>query len=165
MPSMTNFRLADLNLNYKLREILEDNGFTSSQYQVIDSYPNNIDWDASQVWPTVSVTIEGFFGRDVELGSGQWTTLHFAIDVFAKNDSQRDDLTYTIWKQLNEKSFTFYDFNSGFPTTVGDYSGITTIGDYNIENLTSIVIPPPAQTNIVGERHHALLDGLLLLSN
>ena len=40
MSNMSLLRLADLSLIYKIYDILHDNGFSSSQYRVIDGYPN-----------------------------------------------------------------------------------------------------------------------------
>lgn len=164
MPSMQLMRIADLNLNYKIQEIMEDNGFTSGTYRVYDGYPNEQDLKTSNIWPTIVVEIQNMFGRNVELGSRQWPTFQVIIDVLARTDSQRDDITYLLWNSLNEISFTLYDFNSGFPSTVGDYSGITTLGDWEIGNLTSINLEP-IYPGIIGEQHHAMLDGVLYLPN
>ncbi len=165
MPSLTLLRLVDLNLNYKVREIIENNGYSSSQYRVIDGYPNSIDLTTDELWPTVSIEMDSLFGRDVEIGSEQWPGSQFSIDIFARTDSQRDDLTYLIWKELNESYYALYDFNVSFPTDVGDYSGIPSLGQWYIDNLTSINLNPPQGTIIEGEKHHALMDGLIYMPN
>ena len=165
--SMQKPRLADLNLVYKMHDIMLANGFTATRYKVLDSYPDMIDLDTDNIWPTVVVEMGPFFGRDVEIGSSQWPAMMFFIDILAKTDGQRDDLSYLIWNTLNEGNFTFYDFNSGFPTIGAsvDYSGITTIGQFVAENLSITPLDPPGLTNIDGEKHHSIIDGIMLLSN
>jgi len=165
MPSMSNLRLVDLCLNYKVQELMEDNGFASTQYRVVDGYPNSIDLKTGELWPTISIEMDSLFGRDVEMGSEQWPGCQFSIDIFAKTDSQRDDLSYIMWKEFNEKYYTLYNFNIAFPTVLGTYTGIPSLGEWYIDNLTSINLSPPDGTVLVGEKHHALLDGLIYLPN
>jgi len=164
---MTLMRLADLNLVYKVIEVMEANGFVNGKYQVIDGYPNEIDLAAMNVWPTLSVEINSLYGRDVELGSKQWPGCQVAIDVFAKTDSQRDDIGYLLWNTLNEGSYVLYDFNTGFPSTASgvSYSGITPIGDWSLDQMTIFNLDSPSDTIVEGEKHHSLVDGILLLPN
>lgn len=160
-------RLVDLNLVYKIQELMEDYGFQNGEYNVVDGYPNFADSRTSLIWPTISVEISGLWGRDVELGSGQWPAFQVAIDIFANTDSQRDEIAYMLWNNLNEENFTLYDFNIDFPSSVGDYSGISaynSTADYYIAQL-SVTVLSPIDSNIEGERHRALLDGIIYLPN
>jgi len=50
MPSMQLPRVADQNVIYKIREIMENNGFTDGKYQVIDGFPNEVDFDSNSIW-------------------------------------------------------------------------------------------------------------------
>ena len=165
MPNMGLYRLADLNLNYKVQEILENYGFTSGKYKVYDGYLNELDLNTNHIWPTVTIEMGDLVGRNVELGSKPWKTLFFAIDVYARTDSQRDDVMNVLWDELNDTIFTLYDFNDGFPSSVGDYSGLTTIGSYSIEEVTGRPLIPPEGESVIGEKHHSILDGILYLSN
>lgn len=167
MPTMTPLRLGDLNLIYKIIDTMESNGFVNGRYQVIDGFPNELDLENTHIWPTISVEVEGMFGRSIELGSNQWPGCQVAIDVFAKTDSQRDDIGYILWKELNEGSFTLYDFNTGFPSTAGgvNYTGITVIGDWGMDQMSIFHLSSPPDTNVDGEKHHSVLDGVLLLPN
>lgn len=158
---MTLYRLASLNLIYKIKEIMENNGFAN--YDVIEGYPNVLDENTAFTWPTIAIELDQFFGRDVEIGSNQWGGAKFTVDIFANTDSQRDDVSYIIWHSLNENYSILYDFNSGFPTVVGDYSGISTIGDWYTDKLTIFRIPPVVNSQVIGEKHHGLIDGVLLL--
>jgi len=165
MPNMQLPRVADMNVIYKIREIMENNGFTSGKYQVVDGFPNESKLERGMIWPTIAVEIQLVFGKDVELGSEQWPALQISIDVLAKTDSQRDDIAYLIWRTMNEEIYTFYDFNSGFPVAVGNYAGITTNGDWSLDNMTITNLTPPNKTTVDGLQHHAFIDGLLHLPN
>lgn len=160
-------RLTDLNLIYKIREIMESSviGFSSANYRAIDGYPNELDLKTGAKWPTITVEIDSLFGRDVEIGSNKWPALQVSIDVFARTDSQRDDLTYSLWKQLNEQRFTLYDFNSAFPAVLGDYTGIPSLGEYSMSDLSVFNLTPPEDTIIEGLKHHSLIDGIIYLPN
>ena len=165
MPNMQLPRLADMNLNYKIQEIMENNGFSSGTYKVYDGYPNESDLKTSNVWPTIVVELKTIFGRNVELGSDQWPGIQVIISVLGRTDSMRDDVAYLLWKALNEVSFTLYDFNTGTPASLGNYAGVTSIGDWEIGSLTISNLEPLSDTNIIGERHNAMLDGILYLPN
>jgi len=120
---------------------------------------------SNSIWPTVTVEIQLVFGKDVELGSEQWPAMQILVDVLAQTDSQRDDIAYLVWRTMNETIYLFYDFNSGFPATVGDYSGINVVGNWTIDNMTIANLTPPDKTTVRGLQHHALIDGILHLPN
>jgi len=164
MPNMSLLRLAHLSIIYKIEEIIEANGWVSGNYRVVDGYPSESELRDPIIWPTVSVGVGQLFGRDVELGSKVWPTFTIAIDVFAITDSQRDDLSYILWNELNENSYNLYDFNSAFPTILGDYTGIPVLGNYGVSKLTITPFDPEDST-IEGLNHHSMIDGLLLLPN
>lgn len=165
MPNMQLARVADQNVVYKIREIIESLGFSSGDYQVIDGFPNESDLQDDMIWPTITVELKFIYGKDVELGSEQWPAAQILIDVLAKTNSQRDDISYTIWRTMNEEIYSFYNFNSGFPVAVGDYTGINNVGNWTIDNMTVTILTPPDKTTIEGLKHHALIDGLLHLPN
>ncbi len=162
--SITKYRLALLNAVYKIKEILLANSIYP-QCTIVEGYPTEVDLKSTLTWPIISVEIDGFYGRDVELGSAAWPTCQLVIDIFAKTDSQRDDLGYILWDGLREDTFTFYDFNSGFPVSMVDYSGILNNGDWYVENLTINKIIPVSNTVIEGEKHHSVIDGIIYLPN
>lgn len=167
---MSLMRLVGQCIVYKIKELMESTsvGFVSSKYRIMDGYPNDLDLKTNELWPTITVDIDSMFGRDIELGSNRWPGYTFTVDVFAKTDSQRDDLSYNIWKYLDEDQFSLYNFNSAFPTStvsVTMYNGINTLGQYAFADLTVFVVPPPAETEILGLKHHAVIDGVVYLPN
>ena len=93
------------------------------------------------------------------------SALQVSIDVFARTDSQRDDLTYILWEQLNEQNLTLYDFNSAFPAALGDYTGIPSLGEYYLGDLSVFNLSVPEDSVVEGLKHHSLIDGILYLPN
>lgn len=163
MPSIQSYRLADLNVNYKVRDILVSAGILAGKYRIIDGYPNSQDLNTTPIWPTISIEIDNLFGRDVELGSEQWKACQIAIDIFANTDSQRDDIATILFDGLNEKYFNFYDFNTGFSSSANNYTGISSTGQWTIDNMSGSIIYPSPDEITIGEKHHMLLDGILML--
>lgn len=158
-------RLVHSNLIYKIRDLMEDYGYSS--YKVIDRYPNISDLNTDITFPTVSVEITQQFGRGVEIGSKAWPTFSFAIDVFARTDQERDDLSYYLWDSLEEYTGNLYNFNSAFPSSVGDYTGIypyNYTAEYYIDNM-SVVNLVPVESEYTGEQHRATLDGFVYVPN
>lgn len=166
MANMQLPRLANLCLVYKIKDLLENNiGLSSANYQVRDGYPNEQALNETIVWPLVSVEFTDLFGRDVELGSESWPVCQVAIDVFARTDTQRDDITYILWKELNDLSLVLYNFNSAFPTVVGDYTGIPSLGSFGVANMSYQNVIPEVNSPSLGERHHSIIDGYIELPN
>lgn len=167
MATMGKLRSADLNMNIKVRELLQNFGFATTAFDVLDSYPTDQDLNKIPKLPSVVVSVNSLTGDDVELGSNQWPSVTFALDVFAKTDGQRDDISYYLWNNLNEGVFRFYDFSNGFPdlTTTIDYTGIANNSDYRVDGVTSVVMAPPEVPLWEGEKHHQLIFGTMKLPN
>ncbi len=86
---------------------------------VVDAFPTNVNSaDTPLMLPTVSIEAARLIGVPFELGNYQsnkerlWT-----IDIFTKNKTQRDDLSYLIFDEL-EKGIPVMDYNEGFPPLV-----------------------------------------------
>jgi len=155
---MRTYNKVFLSLVYKVRELMINNGYDDN---VIDAYLNDVDIERIDSWPTIAITRGRYTGEDFELGSYQHKAAYFTIDVFANSKTQRDDITELLYDNLNEANVTFYDFDVKFPTTVGDYTGITRLGEFYIDNMSGSPIDPPERTNITGENNHAILDGII----
>lgn len=158
-------RLAELVIIYKIKEVLENLGLSSDDYRVISGFPNKEFLTEENVWPTISVEVDSLFGTNVELGSNQWPAVGIVIDIFAKTSGQLDDLSMELWEELNENSYTLYNFNSSFPSVVGDYSGIPSLGSFSVNDFTYNNLPPESFNSIDGMRYHGLFDGWLQLPN
>jgi len=152
---MGKLRLADASLIYHLRELMENSGWSSGEYTVMDAYPDNL--DTITKFPALTVqTITGD-PRPIQLGSKSALELTWAIDIFAKADGQRDDITQLVWDDLIESQIVLYDFNDGFPSVLGDYSGISSLGTVTFESITMNVVEPDTFTNTIAEKHHSLI--------
>ena len=151
-----------LSLIYYIKEILKNNNFNADN--VLDGYLDEVDVNRKDVWPTIIISRGKYFGRDVEMGASPYKTTFFMLDVYANSKSQRDDLGDILFDNLNEQIVKIYNFNI-FPTTVGDYTGITTSGDMYINSVEVIPVEPPERTNVLGEKYHIIVDGMLNLPN
>lgn len=163
---MLSWRLVGQNLYYKVQEIMNTNSYTQdTDYTLVAAFPNKSQLEQINKWPCIVIETNEFFGRDVELGSQQWGTSHFFIDILARTKGQKEDIAYLLYSNLNEKSIAFYDFNSGFPTSPGNYSGITRLGEAAVQDLSIHTIEPDEYNNVVGEIYHAMLDGIIYLGS
>ena len=106
-------RKIDLSIYYFLRDLMP------SFVTVVDAFPDLQTMETPQlVLPTVSVDSLDITNVPFELGSLDHTRRFWAVDVFAKTKSQRDDFTYTIFNELKDKNISVYDYEQGFPPTV-----------------------------------------------
>lgn len=119
----------------KIQEILVDEGFdltsTPRTATITMAYPKK---DDLQTIIKPLIIVNNLAGNDfaVELGSNDATRIMVDIDVYAKDDGQRDDLGYVIRKGFRNKSLAVYNFDDGFPSSIGNYSGISTRGKMTI---------------------------------
>jgi hypothetical protein len=149
----------------KIQEIMQANGFTAAEYSIQVGYPNESQIAAINKWPLITVESDNVIGFDAELGSRPWKSIRFFIDVLAKSNGQREDLAYLLWDSLNDSYIPYYNFNEGFPTVIGDYTGISKLGSILIEDMTINNVNPEKYSNILGENHHAIIDGFITLAN
>lgn len=159
---MTKARNADLSLVYHIREVMEDNGWLNGDYEVIDAYPDNL--DKITKFPVVSVQMNVGVSLPFQIGSTNALSITWLIDVFAKSDGQRDDITYFIWNDLQDGQIVLYNFNTGFPASVGNYTGIGTLGNISFDNVSFSVIDPEMFSTTIAEKHHSLIVAIGHLS-
>lgn len=152
---MQRFRLADTSLNYHLQELMQNNGWAVGNYEVKDAYPDNL--EEITKFPVLTVQTITVDPRPIQLGYKSAMNVTWAIDIFGKTDGQRDDIAHLVWEDLNEANINIYDFNMGFPASIGDYTGIGTLGSVTFESVTMNIIEPDPTTKTVAEKHHALI--------
>jgi len=155
MPNMQRMRLADASLIYHLREMMEANGWTTGNYEVKDAYPDNL--AEITKFPVLTVQTLSVDAKPIQIGSKSTMNVTWAIDIFAKTDGQRDDVAQLLWDELLDAQLNIYDFNNGFPATLGDYTGISTLGTINFESINMSVIEPETFTDTIAEKHHTLV--------
>lgn len=106
-------RAIDLSIFYFLRNLMP------SFVDVVDAFPESQTQESPQLsLPTVSIDSLDMTNLPFELGSLDKTKRFWAIDVFAKTKSQRDDFTYTIFQKLKDENISVYDYGQGFPPVV-----------------------------------------------
>jgi hypothetical protein len=155
MPKMQKLRLADSSLIFHLQEVMENAGWANGAYEVIDAYPTNL--DRITIFPAISVQSNVGDSLPVQVGTKSTLSVTWLIDIFAQGDGQRDDIVYFIWDDLQENQIVLYDFNTGFPPSVGDYTGISTLGKIYFDNVSFQVIDPDEFSTTIVEKHHALI--------
>lgn len=75
-------------------------------------------------------------GYDFELGNKKKYAIRtWYIEIFAINKSQRDDLLYQIWQEI-DNNIPVYDYDEGFPV-IGTP---TQLGSLTVESKRSEVI-------------------------
>lgn len=135
-------RLSVQSLFYKIKDILNDNGITtegdSRESTVLMKFPEKINEFSTIIKPLFVVKYEDGSNIPFEIGSDDCTQCTIMIDLYAKDDGQRDDLGYLIRKNLMNKVLTVYDFNQGFPASIGNYTGIGTKGKMNVISTSFI---------------------------
>lgn len=117
MAQMESERLQDLSVYYWLKSLVPD------FFQIVDAFPAQINQaDTPLTLPVVSIDHLSIKAVALELGGLEINEQMWAIDVFAKNKSQRDETTYKLVNQLKH-GIPVYDYNQGFPPVVVDCIG------------------------------------------
>lgn len=108
--TISNERLQDQSVFYWLKS------FLPLSVNVVDGFPtNNNAIDPALILPTVSVESQSIKSFPFELGDNQSRhSRMWAIEVFAKTKTQRDELAYSIMNKL-DSNIPVYDYNLGFP--------------------------------------------------
>lgn len=102
-------KIQDLSIHYWLENKLN----TVISIPVVDGFPTE-----ELTVPSVSVEADEIHAFPLELGNSTMEAFRFwTIDVFASNKSQRDDIGYKIFNDLDEK-IPVYNYALGFPPIV-----------------------------------------------
>ena len=107
MAIIGKFRQEDLSVYFFIKELLS--GKVSN---IKDSYPYTELESSTLVVPCVSVEHSHTVDTGGELG-GSWFRRTWAVDVFALNDTQRDEIADLIFMAL-DMSIPIKNFSSGF---------------------------------------------------
>jgi len=114
------------NIYWKIREIVEDNGYIASEYSISLAYPNN----ESDIRETPMIAIElGYSdGKPLQLGSTDRLHSILFIYIIGNSRSQVEEISSLLWDEMNSQHYTMYDLSAQSPTAVGDYSGLVDAG-------------------------------------
>lgn len=116
------------NIYWKVREIVEDNGYSSSEYSITISYPNNED----DIRETPMIAVELGYSSGIPLQLGSTDRLHVIVFIYIIGDSrsQVEEIASVLWDTMNAKHYTLYDMESSAPSAVGNYSGLSSAGKF-----------------------------------
>lgn len=121
-------RKQDLSLNYHLINILSP----YPMVKVVDAYTKT-----DLVLPSVSVMDGEIYFTPQEMGNRFGKRMRYwAIDIFADNKTQRDDLTSIILNNL-ETGIAVYNYDEGFPPEVSP----TQIGTLRVQDGSLVATP------------------------
>lgn len=101
------YRLEDISMVYFFKELFQDFG----HIEIVTQYPKTL-----LNIPTMSVVHRKLSEEHFELGNRRMglRTRRWIIDIFAKNETQRDDFAYRILDRTDD-GINVYDYNEGFP--------------------------------------------------
>lgn len=123
--------LAHRNIAWKVKELVKNAGYAS--FDVITRYP---DFKANQyVLPIIAIQILNGSNYNIEISSLPGIMPSFVADVYANSQAQLDEILDVLMTNLYDGSLiTMYDMTTTEPSVIGDYSGLSTLGNIQIEN-------------------------------
>ena len=83
--------------------------------------------------------------------------MSLVIDVLANSAGQKEDISSTLQDHFHERDSLLYDFTTVFPTVVGDYTGIPTIGRFYVSSVSVVTLHPPQFSNVPAEKFHDMI--------
>lgn len=117
MVAISKFRQEDLSVYFFLKGLVGD-----KVERIVDSYPyTEIEEDKLEI-PCVSVEHSLTIDEGGELGSS-WFRRTWVVDVFANNDTQRDELSDIIFQAL-DNPIPIKDYSSGFRSDGKSLAGL-----------------------------------------
>jgi len=137
-----------------VRTAMEQSGFKSTDYKVIYAYPNTVQIEQ---YPTIAIDKNLVRKQFFQLGGVDRTIVSLVLDVLANSRDQKDDLSLMIMDYFHETHFHLYDFTNIFPTNVGDYSGIPSLGLFSVDKVSVVTLQPPQFANVPSEKYHDML--------
>jgi hypothetical protein len=121
---MTSERLQDLSIYYWLKEMFSSTSFI----KVVDGFPME-----DFVIPCISVEAKSLRKRQLELGTRKTLLPRiWYIDIFGKTKSQRDEIGYKIFNEL-DYPIPVHNYNLGEPPIELPKLGVLKPDDCNME--------------------------------
>lgn len=126
--------LAQRNILWKIKELMQDAGFTTGNYNVITSYPTDQEKTTFSV-PIIAVQILAGANYDYQISSEPNQLRVCVCDVFAIVPGQLDAILDILIKNFHkEADFEFYNMSNTEPSVIGDYTGLSSLGIMQIES-------------------------------
>jgi|WetSurMetagenome_2_1015567.scaffolds.fasta_scaffold824907_1 hypothetical protein len=116
--SLSKFRNEDLSVFFFIKKLpLTDSKTLDEVVVVVDGYPYTQIESGQLVIPCVSIEVRQTAESGGELGSS-WFKRNWVLDVFANNDTQRDDIADLIFRAL-DNAIPIRDYSGGFNKDTG----------------------------------------------
>ena len=131
------------NLYWKLRELIEDkySWIYKTNYNIMMAYPSSA--GAVAIYPSFVVNTEVVDGVPYEIGSRDRYNFYTEIVIFSNGIAQRDGVTFYLYDNLYNRDYTLYDMSTTNPTAVGDYSNLSSLGQFRCGKAyyTNSIVP------------------------
>ena len=114
------------NTYWKVREILEDNEYGSTEYSIDMAYPEN-EGDIRKT-PMIAIELGYSSGKPLQLGSTDRLHSILFVYIISNSRSQVEEISSLLWDKMNAKHYIMYDMSANSPTAVGNYSNLISAG-------------------------------------
>ena len=142
------------NMYWYIRALLENNGFRAADYTVLYAYPSTVQIEQ---YPTVAIDRSTVRKDFFQLSGPDITKVSLVIDVLGNSRDQKEDISSVLQDYFHERALALYDFSSLFPTTVGDYTGIPSLGQFYVDSVSVVTLHPPQFSNVPAEKFHDMI--------
>lgn len=126
--------MAHRNLYWRVREFMNSDSWTN--YNVITKFPDEKDllsYSEKNELPILAVQVKSGTNIAQEIGAEPTLVVSCLVDVFAVNQLKLDGVLGTLTKYLKQgRRFDVYEIGTNQPPGVGNYSGLTTLGDMEV---------------------------------
>lgn len=151
---MTQPRLLIANMYWYVRSVMESNGFKATDYKVLYAYPDTVQVEQ---YPTIAIDRNTVRKEHFQLGGADITKVSLVIDVLANSRDQKEDISSVLQDYFHERDLALYDFSTLFPTIVGDYTGINSLGRFYVDSVSVVTLHPPQFSNVPSEKFHDMI--------
>lgn len=124
--------MAQRNLYWRMKEFMNSDNWVDGDYTVITRFPDNkemVGHLSKNEIPVLAVQIKSGTDKAHELSAEPNLVVNCIVDIFAENQSQLDGLIGTVKKYFKQgKRLQMFNIGTNKPSTVGDYSGLDSLG-------------------------------------
>lgn len=117
-------QLISHSIYYRIRDELDLKGLDSTFVSVRQSYPITGSIIAA---PSVVITEGDFTDAPFELGGMDIADVDYVIDIYGRDTTQMNTLSWLVRDVLNDEYIDVKDYNEGFPPT-----SVTTLGQLEV---------------------------------
>ena len=147
------------NCYWIIRDIMEDNGYSSSEYSVDLSYPNNE--EEIRETPMICLETRGVISKAYELNSKSKQVVRISISIIDESRRRILQIQKFLWDNLHGKTKPFYDMTSSEPSAVGNYAGLSDVGVLTIRDGMMDTAPVTKKLSDIKYHYEAIASFLV----